>query len=119
METPIETPIEVPYFINMDALLPITIVIPIEPDSKVVVLVDETGSVNLEAVSLIDETGAVNLDEIKCNIESTVNFSSVNEGLDALRTPDLLKNRIQGAFDSFKKQVGRNMTYSEMREMMG
>ena len=60
-----------------------------------------------------------NLDEIKRNIESTVNFSSANEGLNALNNPDQLMNRIQGAFDSFKSQVGRNMTYSEMREMMG
>ena len=60
-----------------------------------------------------------NLDEIKRNIESTVNFSSINEGLNALNNPDQLMNRIQGAFDSFKSQVGRNMTYSEMREMMG
>ena len=66
-----------------------------------------------------DEGDAINLEEIKRNIESTVNFSSMNESFDALRNPDLLKNRIQGAFDSFKSQVGRNMTYSEMREMMG
>jgi hypothetical protein len=61
----------------------------------------------------------LNLDEIKRNIESTVNFSSANEGLNALNNPDQLMNRIQGAFDSFKSQVGRNMTYSEMRQMMG
>jgi hypothetical protein len=70
---------------------------------------------NLDDLNLDD----LNLDEIKRNIESTVNFSSVNEGLNALNNPDQLMNRIQGAFDSFKSQVGRNMTYSEMREMMG
>ena len=61
----------------------------------------------------------LNLDEIKRNIESTVNFSSANEGLNALNNPDQLMERIQGAFDSFKSQTGRNMTYSEMRQMMG
>ena len=70
---------------------------------------------NLDDLNLDD----LNLDEIKRNIESTVNFSSINEGLNALNNPDQLMNRIQGAFDSFKSQVGRNMTYSEMREMMG
>lgn len=60
-----------------------------------------------------------NLNEIKRNIESTVNFSSINEGLNALNNPEQLMNRIQGAFDSFKSQTGRNMTYSEMRQMMG
>jgi hypothetical protein len=61
----------------------------------------------------------LNLDEIKRNIESTVNISSASDCINALNNPDQLMNRIQGAFDSFKSQVGRNMTYSEMREMMG
>jgi hypothetical protein len=69
-----------------------------------------------EAVLNLDD---LNLDEIKRNIESTVNFSSANEGLNALNNPDQLMGRIQGAFDSFKSQTGRNMTYSEMRQMMG
>ena len=59
------------------------------------------------------------LDEIKRNIENTVNFNSVSESMEALNNPDILFNRIQNAFDSFKSQTGRTMTYSEMREMMG
>ncbi len=59
------------------------------------------------------------LDEIKRNIENTVNFNSVSESMAALNNPDILFNRIQNAFDSFKSQTGRTMTYSEMREMMG
>jgi len=59
------------------------------------------------------------LDEIKRNIENTVNFNSLSESMAALNNPDILLNRIQNAFDSFKSQTGRTMTYSEMREMMG
>ena len=59
------------------------------------------------------------LDEIKRNIEKTVNFNNVSESMAALNNPDILLNRIQNAFDSFKSQIGRTMTYSEMREMMG
>jgi hypothetical protein len=59
------------------------------------------------------------LDEIKRNIEKTVNFNNVSESMTALNNPDILLNRIQNAFDSFKSQTGRTMTYSEMREMMG
>ena len=59
------------------------------------------------------------LDEIKRNIEKTVNFNNVSESMAALNNPDILLSRIQNAFDSFKSQTGRTMTYSEMREMMG
>ena len=128
--------IEIPFFINTEGLLPFTIVIPDiqtpdtqEPDTQTLVtqtLVpdnqDEFDYSDMPELIELTETpqvSSVNLEEIKRNIESTVNFSSMNESFDALRNPDLLKNRIQGAFDSFKSQVGRNMTYSEMREMMG
>ena len=59
------------------------------------------------------------LDEIKQNIEKTFNFNDISEGIEALNNPDILLKRIQNAFDSFKSQTGRTMTYSEMREMMG
>ena len=131
--------IEIPFFINTEGLLPFTIVIPDiqtlvtqEPDTQTLVtqtlvtqvpdIQDEFDYSDMPELIELTETpqvSSVNLEEIKRNIESTVNFSSMNESFDALRNPDLLKNRIQGAFDSFKSQVGRNMTYSEMREMMG
>jgi hypothetical protein len=57
--------------------------------------------------------------EIMTDIEHAVNFSSPREGLAALETPDILTSRIQNAFDTFKEKTGRNMTYSEMRHMMG
>jgi len=59
------------------------------------------------------------LDEIKQNIEKTFNFNDISEGMEALNNPDILMNRLQQAYDSFKSQAGRPMTYLEMREMMG
>jgi hypothetical protein len=76
-------------------------------------------NLNVATESVTESVPSLNLDEIKRNIESTASFSSANEGLNALNNPDQLMNCIQGAFDSFKSQVGRNMTYSEMRQMMG
>ena len=60
-----------------------------------------------------------NLESIMRNIEAVVNPTSVSESLNLLNNPDQLMQRIQGAFDSFKSQTGRTMTYSEMRYMMG
>ena len=53
------------------------------------------------------------------DIENTVNFKSVDESMHALKNPDILFSRIQNAFDTFKEKTGRQMTYSEMRYMMG
>ena len=52
-------------------------------------------------------------------IEDTVNFNSMEEGLDTLDDPDIIFSRIQTAFNTFKEKTGRQMTYSEMRQMMG
>ena len=60
-----------------------------------------------------------NLESIMRNIEADVNPTSISESLNLLNNPDQLLQRIQGAFDSFKSQTGRTMTYSEMRYMMG
>jgi hypothetical protein len=51
--------------------------------------------------------------------ENDVNFATVREGLQSVSNPEILVKRIQGAFDTFETQTGRQMTYSEMREMMG
>lgn len=58
-------------------------------------------------------------EQIMSDIESTVNFQSSSEALHALNNPEILMNRIQSAFDTFKDKTGRNMTYSEMRFLMG
>jgi hypothetical protein len=68
---------------------------------------------------LESESESEKIENIKRQIESTVNFSSASEGVNALKTQGLLLTRIQESFDSFKSQIGRNMTYSEMRQMMG
>ena len=59
------------------------------------------------------------LEQIMGDIESAVNFDSFDDSMYALNNPEFLMNRIQSAFDVFRGKVGRNMTYSEMRYMMG
>lgn len=61
----------------------------------------------------------VDLEKVMTDIERSANFNSVEEGLQALNNPDTIFTRLQTAFDTFKELVGRQMTYSEMREMMG
>ena len=64
-------------------------------------------------------SSTINYEQIMSDIESTVNFQSSSEALHALNNPDILMSRIQSAFDTFKEKTGRNMTYSEMRFLMG
>jgi hypothetical protein len=61
----------------------------------------------------------VDLEKVMSDIEKTANFNSAEEGLHALNNPDTIFTRLQTAFDTFKDIVGRQMTYSEMRNMMG
>ena len=61
----------------------------------------------------------VNLEKVMSHIEKTANFNSVEEGIQALNNPDTIFTRLQTAFETFKELTGRQMTYSEMREMMG
>jgi hypothetical protein len=59
------------------------------------------------------------LQNVMLDIEDTVNYTSMEEGLNALDNPDIIFSRIQTAFNTFKEKTGRQMTYSEMRQMMG
>lgn len=61
----------------------------------------------------------LDLEKVMSDIEKTANFNSAEEGLHALNNPDTIFTRLQTAFDTFKDIVGRQMTYSEMRNMMG
>jgi hypothetical protein len=74
-----------------------------------------------EDIEPLKEESIVNLDleKVMTDIESTANFNSVEEGIQALNNPDIIFSRLQNAFDIFKNIVGRQMTYSEMRQMMG
>lgn len=60
-----------------------------------------------------------NLQEIMKKIEADVNPKTMQEGLSLLNKPDELLGRLQAGADAFKEQTGRNMTYSEMRQMFG
>ena len=59
------------------------------------------------------------MQKVMHDIEDTVNFTSMDESMDALNNPDIIFSRLQSAFDTFKEKTGRQMTYSEMRYMMG
>ena len=60
-----------------------------------------------------------NLQAIMKKIETDVNPKTLKEGLGLLTKPDELIGRLQAGADAFKEQTGRNMTYSEMRQMFG
>jgi len=76
---------------------------------------DPTINVNKETELDLD----LDLEKVMSDIEKTANFNSAEEGLHALNNPDTIFTRLQTAFDTFKDIVGRQMTYSEMRNMMG
>jgi PleD family two-component response regulator len=74
---------------------------------------------NLDELAVEVEPATTTYEQIMEDIESTVNFQSQSDALNALNNPEILMNRIQSAFDKFKEKTGRNMTYSEMRSIMG
>ena len=65
------------------------------------------------------------LQDVMKDLEQKVNPKSVAEGINILTTIEktndqsILLNPMQDGANEFKKRVGRNMTYSEMREMWG
>lgn len=59
------------------------------------------------------------LQKIKERISKEVNPKNPTEAFTLLADSKLLQQTMEKAADNFKTQVGRNMTYSEMREMMG
>jgi hypothetical protein len=69
----------------------------------------------LKEESIVD----LDLEKVMTDIESTANFNSVEESLEALNNHDIIFTRLRSAFDTFKELIGRQMTYSEMRNMMG
>ena len=64
-------------------------------------------------------TTTSDLTQIMNNISNNVNPKTVNEGLKLVTKPDELIARLQSGADQFKEQTGRQMTYSEMRQMFG
>ena len=65
------------------------------------------------------ETDDLDLEKVMSHIETTANFNSIEESVHALYNPDIIFTKLQTAFNTFKELTGRQMTYSEMREMMG
>lgn len=65
------------------------------------------------------DLSAEELKTVMDDIENNVNFTSLDESTQALNNPEFLLQRLQNAFNTFKERVGRTMSYSEMRSMMG
>ena len=72
-----------------------------------------------EELNTNKDLSAEEMEKVMNDIETTVNFTSIDESMHALNNPEILLNRIQNAFNTFKEKTGRTMTYSEMRYMMG
>jgi hypothetical protein len=66
-----------------------------------------------------DPISDTQLQEIKSLISKEVNPTNKVESAKPLLNSSVLQQTMQNAADNFVKQAGRNMTYSEIREMMG
>jgi len=78
-----------------------------------------TTNTNTNKPVQVKHTKDQNLQAIMKKIETDVNPKTMQEGLGLLNKPDELIGRLQAGADAFKEQTGRNMTYSEMRQMFG
>jgi mevalonate pyrophosphate decarboxylase len=65
------------------------------------------------------EFATTNLEQIMNNISANLNPKTSEEGLQMLYKPDEIIARLQEGSKQFERQVGRQMTYSEMRQMFG
>jgi hypothetical protein len=74
---------------------------------------------NTATTTATTTTTTSDLTQIMNNISNNVNPKTTQEGLKLVTRPDELIARLQSGADQFKEQTGRNMTYSEMRQMFG
>ena len=74
---------------------------------------------NTTTATATTTTTTSDLTQIMNNISNNVNPKTTQEGLKLVTRPDELIARLQSGADQFKEQTGRNMTYSEMRQMFG
>jgi division protein CdvB (Snf7/Vps24/ESCRT-III family) len=65
------------------------------------------------------ESATTNLGQIMNNISANINPKTSGEGLKMLNKPDEIIARLQEGSKQFERQVGRQMTYSKMRQMFG
>ena len=61
----------------------------------------------------------IDLDVLKSEIEKAVNPKTIEESIYLVSNPNILINRMQQGANMFKEKTGRNMTYSELRQMYG
>lgn len=109
--------LQIDPIIDPSDILPCDIEIPQFPVKIIVNDLEELPP--LDELPLPKDLSHDELQNVMNDIEDTVNFTSTEESMDALDNPDIIFSRIQTAFNTFKEKTGRQMTYSEMRQMMG
>jgi predicted acylesterase/phospholipase RssA len=80
--------------------------------------VTSTSSITINASNNTStESATTNLGQIMNNISANINPKTSGEGLKMLNKPDEIIARLQEGSKQFERQVGRQMTYSEMRQI--
>lgn len=80
---------------------------------------DKSNTENIKSTTEVKSIFKIELDVLKSEIEKAVNPKTTKESIYLLSNPNILISRMQQGADMFKEKTGRNMTYSEMREMYG
>ena len=80
---------------------------------------DTSNTEDIKSTTEVKSIFKIELDVLKSEIEKAVNPKTIEESMYLLSNRDELINRMQQGANMFKEKTGRNMTYSELREMYG
>jgi len=82
-------------------------------------VVSNTSATSNTKTSITSTNSNNSTSQIMDNISNNVNPKTMQEGIQLINKPDELIARLQSGADQFQAQTGRQMTYSEMRQMFG
>jgi hypothetical protein len=80
---------------------------------------DTSNTEDIKSTTEVKSIFKIELDVLKSEIEKAVNPKTIEESMYLLSNPDKLISIMQQGANMFKEKTGRNMTYSELREMYG
>ena len=80
---------------------------------------DTSNTEDIKSTTEVKSIFKIELDVLKSEIEKAVNPKTIEESMYLLLNRDILISRMQQGANMFKEKTGRNMTYSELREMYG
>ena len=80
---------------------------------------DISNTEDIKSTTEVKSIFKIELDVLKSEIEKSVNPKTIEESIHLLANQDVLISRMQQGANMFKEKTGRNMTYSELREMYG